>query len=234
MISNLRLHRRHRTGAASPSHLAVRGADTPDTESRREAAFALWGRPNSLSEFGGNTKLYELDKIYRSSETRYKISTSSSMNSVTPPFLISPGSAKHGRASIAGPYASEAQTAALLDGGAEYRRQRIQASDMISTDEAAELTGATRATINTWIKTGRCIGVTHLRRGFRVPKWQFEPYVFPVLQSVARALGTCDGWQLMSFLETPLDALDGLAPRTALEQGVSAQRIIDLANAEGH
>jgi excisionase family DNA binding protein len=156
------------------------------------------------------------------------------MNTVTPPFLIGPESAKQSRAPTADPYASKAQTTALLGRGAEYRRQRIQASDMISTDEAAELTGATRATINAWIKTGRCIGVTHLRRGFRVPKWQFEPYVFPVLLSVAKALGTSDGWQLMSFLETPLDALDGLAPRTALEQGVSAQRIIDLANAEGH
>ena len=180
------------------------------------------------------SKLYELDKINGSSENQTQVTTSFAMNTVTPPFLIGSDPAKQSRGSGADPYASEAQTAALLGRGAEYRRQRIQASDMISTDEAAELTGATRATINTWIKTGRCIGVSHLRRGFRVPKWQFEPYVFPVLQSLAKALGTTDGWRLMSFLETPLDALDGLAPRTGLEQGVSAQRIIDLANAEGH
>jgi hypothetical protein len=127
-----------------------------------------------------------------------------------------------------------AQTAALLSRGADYRRQRINASDMITTDEAAELSGTTRVTINSWIKRGRSIGVAHLRRGFKMPKWQFEPYVFPVIQSLSEALGTTDGWQMLSFLETPHEALDGLAPRIALEQGVSGQCIVDLATAEGH
>ena len=134
----------------------------------------------------------------------------------------------------ADPYASEAQTTVLLRLGAQYRRQRIEASDMITTDEAADLSGTTRVTINAWIKSGRCIGVTHLRRGFKMPKWQFEPYVFPVIHSLYDALGTTDGWQMLSFLETPHEALDGLAPRIALEQGVSGQRIVDLAIAQGH
>jgi hypothetical protein len=67
-----------------------------------------------------------------------------------------------------------------------------------------------------------------------MPKWQFEPYVFPVIHSLYDALGTTDGWQMLSFLETPHEALDGLAPRIALEQGVSGQRIVDLAIAQGH
>jgi hypothetical protein len=105
---------------------------------------------------------------------------------------------------------------------------------MITTDEAAELSGTTRVTINAWIKSGRCIGVAHLRRGFKMPRWQFEPYVFPVIQLLSEALGTTDGWQMLSFLETPNEALDGLAPRIALEQGVSGQRIVELATADGH
>lgn len=156
------------------------------------------------------------------------------MNTLTSPFSVAFDSVNTSRPSQADPYASEAQTAALLRRGAEYRLQRINASDMITTDEAAELSGTTRVTINAWIKGGRCIGVTHLRRGFKMPKWQFEPYVFPVIQSLSQALGTTDGWQMLSFLETPHEALDGLAPRIALEQGVSGQRIVDLAAAEGH
>lgn len=156
------------------------------------------------------------------------------MNTLTSPFSVAFGSPDTRRPSTADPYASEAQTTALLRRGAEYRRQRINASDMITTDEAAELSGTTRVTINTWIKTGRCIGVTHLRRGFKLPKWQFEPYVFPVIQSLSEALGTADGWQMLSFLETPQEALDALAPRIALEQGVPGQRIVDLATAQGH
>ena len=43
------------------------------------------------------------------------------------------------KASGHGSYASEAQTKALLRFGAQYRLQRIQAADMITTDEAAAL-----------------------------------------------------------------------------------------------
>lgn len=155
------------------------------------------------------------------------------MNTLISPFSVALDSLNVSRASTADPYASEAQTTALLRRGAEYRRQRINASDMITTDEAAELSGTTRVTINAWIKSGRCIGVAHLRRGFKMPRWQFEPYVFAVIQALSKALGTTDGWQMLSFLETPNEALDGLAPRIALEQGVPSQRIVDLAAAEG-
>jgi len=156
------------------------------------------------------------------------------MNTLTSPFSDAFESLNTRRSSPVDPYATEAQTTALLRRGAEYRRQRINASDMITTDEAADLSGTTRVTINAWIKSGRCIGVTHLRRGFKMPKWQFEPYVFPVIQSLSEALGTTDGWQMLSFLETPHQALDGMAPRIALEQGAPAQRIVDLATAAGH
>lgn len=156
------------------------------------------------------------------------------MNTLTSPFSVVFDSINPRLSSTADPYATEAQTTALLRRGADYRRQRINASDMITTDEAAELSGTTRVTINSWIKSGRCIGVTHLRRGFKMPKWQFEPYVFPVIQSLSDALGTTDGWQMLPFFETPHEALDGLAPRIALEQGLSGQRIVDLATAEGH
>ena len=138
------------------------------------------------------------------------------------------------RAVSADPYASEAQTDALLRSGAAYRRERMQAADMITTDEAAELAGTSRVTINAWIKTGRCIGVSHLRRGFKLPRWQFEPFVFPHLQPLSQALGSADGWQLLAFLESPHPALDGQTPRVALEQGMDANRVLGLATAEGH
>jgi hypothetical protein len=47
-------------------------------------------------------------------------------------------------------------------------------------------------------------------------------------------LGSTDGWQLLAFLESPHQALDSQSPRTALEQGTSAQHVINLATAEGH
>ena len=37
------LHRRHRTGAASTSHLAARGGGAHQAQSRRKAAFVILG-----------------------------------------------------------------------------------------------------------------------------------------------------------------------------------------------
>ncbi|OSZ72963.1 helix-turn-helix domain-containing protein [Hydrogenophaga sp. IBVHS1] len=156
------------------------------------------------------------------------------MATLTSPFPVAFDSVKPRCSSKADPYASEAQTSALLHRGAEYRLHRINASDMITTGEAVLLSGISRVTINAWIKSGRCIGVKHLRSSIKIPKWQFEPYVFPVLQTVSEALATTDGWQMLSFLETPHVALGGLAPRIALEQGVTRQRIVELAAAQGH
>lgn len=152
--------------------------------------------------------------------------------SIPAPFFTGDASAQSDAA--ASPYATAAQSAALLRSGAQYRRQRMEAADMVSTDEAAQLAGASRVTINAWIKAARCIGVSYLRRGFRLPRWQFEPAVWPLLQPVSRALGTQDGWQLLAFLESPSTALDGQTPRAALEQGVAGERILALAVAEAH
>jgi hypothetical protein len=103
---------------------------------------------------------------------------------------------------------------------------------MLSTDEAAMLAGTTRVTVNAWIDKGRCIGLTQTKRGFRVPKWQFEPTFWPVVPKLSLALGTNDGWAMLAFLETPHGALDGATPRAAIEQG-RATRVLDIAGYEG-
>ncbi len=103
---------------------------------------------------------------------------------------------------------------------------------MITTEQAAELASTTRVMINAWIAKGRAIGLTETRRGFRLPKWQFEPALGDVIPQLAKALETSDGWTLLSFLETPLGGLRGRTPRQAIEQGDTA-RVLELAAAEG-
>ena len=160
------------------------------------------------------------------------MNTSALISTLTSPFA--PESAQARDDSNANPYATPAQSAAVLRSGAQYRRERMDAADMITTDEAAALAGTTRVTINAWIKSGRCIGVANLRRGFKLPRWQFEPAIWPALQPLAKQLGTPDGWQLLAFLESPAMALDGQTPRAALEQGVALARVMALATAEAH
>jgi hypothetical protein len=103
---------------------------------------------------------------------------------------------------------------------------------MVSTDEAAVLAQTTRATVNAWIDKGRCIGLTQPKRGYRLPRWQFEPRMWDVLPKLATALNTRDGWALVSFLESPNGALNGVTPRAAIEQGQGA-RVLQVAEAEG-
>lgn len=128
-------------------------------------------------------------------------------------------------------YGSPAQTRALLANSLASRQERLQAADMMSTDEAAALVGTSRVTINAWIAKGRAIGLTQTKRGFRMPRWQFEPLMWDALPKLTAALGLREGWALLAFLETPLGGLGGLTPRQAIEQG-QAQRVIELAAQE--
>ena len=130
-------------------------------------------------------------------------------------------------------YVPAAEVRALLANSLAARQQRLGAADMISTDEAAQLVQTTRVTINAWIAKGRAIGLTQTKRGFRMPRWQFEPSMWDALPRLSAALGTAEGWALLSFLESPHGALGGRAPRQAIEQGQS-DKVIQIAEHEGN
>lgn len=130
------------------------------------------------------------------------------------------------------PYVSAAQTRSLLASSLSARNERLQAADMVNTDDAARLAATTRVTINAWIAKGRVIGLTQTRRGFRLPVWQFDPVFWDAIPKLSKALRTTEGWALLSFLETPLGGLDGKTPKTAIEQGLTG-RVLELAAAEG-
>ncbi len=56
-------------------------------------------------------------------------------------------------------------------------------------------------------------------RAVRLPRWQFDEDVLLWMGQIIRALDASDGWEVLSFLETPHGGLDGRTPRVALEQG---------------
>ncbi len=75
---------------------------------------------------------------------------------------------------------------------------------------------------------GRCIGL-RAGRGFRVPKWQFDPNIWPHISKVSSALGTRDGWSLLAFLESPHGAFNGATARIAIERGLIT-RVLAIAS----
>jgi len=104
---------------------------------------------------------------------------------------------------------------------------------MMSSEEAADYAGVSRVTVNAWISKGRAIGLTHVKRGYKLPSWQFEPAIWEVIPLLSQALQTIEGWALLSFLESPSGALDGETPRTAIEQG-RRDRVLELAASGDH
>ena len=130
-------------------------------------------------------------------------------------------------------YVPASEVRALLANSLAARQERLGAADMISTDEAAHLVQTTRVTINAWIAKGRAIGLTQTKRGFRMPRWQFEPSLWDALPRLSAALGTNEGWALLSFLESPHGGLNGITPRQAIEQGQS-DKVIKIAEHEGN
>jgi hypothetical protein len=122
---------------------------------------------------------------------------------------------------------------ALLADSLAARQARLGAADIVSTDEAARLVQTTRVTINAWIAKGRAIGLTQTKRGYRLPRWQFEPSMWEALPRLSAALGVTEGWALLAFLESPHGALNGITPRQAIEQGLTDQ-VIRIAEHEGN
>ncbi len=92
---------------------------------------------------------------------------------------------------------------------------------MISVEEAASLVGEKDSTIRRWISQGHCIAVTAPGLGTRLPRWQFEDHLLLWIGPICRLLDANweNGWQVLSFLETPHGGLAGRTPRQALEQG---------------
>ncbi len=130
-------------------------------------------------------------------------------------------------------YATVEETRALMASSQAARAARLAASDMLSTDMAAEFTGVSRVTINAWIAKGRCIGLSQVKRGFKLPVWQFDPVLWDAIPKISAALGVKEGWALLSFLESQNGALDGQTPRAAIEQG-QMERVLAAAEGEGN
>jgi hypothetical protein len=157
-----------------------------------------------------------------------KVTSENSPAASSPVRGTRPSSTSH----VQPPYVTVAETHALMASSQGFRAARLAGADMVSTDEAAAIAATSRVTINSWIAKGRAIGLSQLKRGFRMPKWQFEPALWSVIPKVSSALHVKEGWALLSFFESPHPGLDGITPRAAIEQG-QVERVLAIAEAEG-
>ena len=103
---------------------------------------------------------------------------------------------------------------------------------MAGRDEAADLLGVTLEVIESQVASGTLLGLRHPRLGLRLPRWQFAEPIRSAIPRLFLRLGTTEPWALLSWLDTPLESLDGRTPRVAVEQG-ELERVVDLAELGG-
>jgi hypothetical protein len=103
--------------------------------------------------------------------------------------------------------------AKLLEEGTRLRGERLRAADMWTIQEAATELPVDASELAIWAAAGRCIGVVGPAGEMKFPQWQFEPSIWFQIEAISEQLGTSDGWGVLSFLEVPSEALDGLTPR---------------------
>lgn len=131
------------------------------------------------------------------------------------------------------PYVSTKQTKELLARSSPWLKARLSAADMLTVAQAASCANTEVATMQRWVAAGRAIALETGRHGCRLPRWQFEPAIWDAIPHVAAALGTTQGWPLMSFLESACGALGGRTPRQAIEQG-DLHLVLRTGLAESH
>lgn len=106
---------------------------------------------------------------------------------------------------------------------------RTSAQDMVSAACAASLLGVRPAEVHRRIRAGGLVGVrSRSKASVKLPRWQLSHEMLAMLSALSEALGTSDGWALLQFLESPLGALGGLTPRSAIERGMAA-RVLAVA-----
>ena len=133
-----------------------------------------------------------------------------------------------------GSYAEARTTKDLLKAGSRARAVRLAAADMLTVDQVAKLLDVNPLEVLRWSSRSQCIGVVDAKGVLRLPKWQFQPEIWLLIEDLLECLGATDSWQLLSVLESPVESLAGLTPRAALERGLPMGQVLAAAVAYAH
>lgn len=101
--------------------------------------------------------------------------------------------------------------------GDERKKQLLEAEGgCLTAAEVAERLGITRQGVDKRRAQGKLVAVTHYKRGYLYPKWQFGVEGF---EKVLEALSEEDSWTLMIFMLSPVPRFEGETPLQLLRQG---------------
>jgi hypothetical protein len=118
--------------------------------------------------------------------------------------------------------------------GIEAKRKLIEGhGGSLSAEKAADLLGITRQAVDKRRRTGKLIGLSTGRYGFRYPIWQFtESGTLEGLGDVLTLLAAHDEWMQAAFLIGENPRLNGKTPIELLKKG-QLERVLNAAEAYG-
>lgn len=120
--------------------------------------------------------------------------------------------------------------------GTRFKREALARREMLPPDQAAKLAGISRQALDLRRRHGQALALSHAKRGFRYPAWQFAEDIAEPLMRVLPRLMHLDCWGRYLFLIQSEPLLGGRSPLEALRSGESERvaRVIHvLAETKG-
>jgi hypothetical protein len=112
--------------------------------------------------------------------------------------------------------------------GRRLKREILQRPEMLAPEDAADRAGISRQALDLRRRRGQALALSHVKRGYRYPAWQFEDNVAAGLASVLAALSRLDAWGQYFFLTQPEPLLEGKPPLAAIRAG-KLERVVQVA-----
>lgn len=104
--------------------------------------------------------------------------------------------------------------------GQQRATEILAGNEMLSADAFGVRVGATRATINSWRKIGKVLGISGAKRGYRYPEWQIGADGRPLdgLAALHDLFGQ-SAWAVYRFLVQAHPELGGITGLESLARG---------------
>jgi hypothetical protein len=103
--------------------------------------------------------------------------------------------------------------------GETLKRDTLSRPGMLAPAEAAARIGITRQALDDRRKKNLALALSHSKRGFRYPAWQFDENLAEAMKKVLPALSWLDPWERYFLLVQPEPLLGGRSPLEVLRAG---------------
>lgn len=103
--------------------------------------------------------------------------------------------------------------------GQRLKQEILRRPAMMAPEAAAARAGISRQALDLRRRRSQALALSHVKRGYRYPAWQFDDDIAPSLAPVLAALSHLDAWGQYFFLTQPEPLLEGETPLASIRAG---------------